>query len=294
MRTVFTDSKMEAAFSNDGFAVMPVLGSGQVKDLADIYEMTVASRSGRSFTHTHFLDVTERRRIHLEVVNRFGNLLLHHLNDYEAVYGFFLAKKGGKEGVVRVHQDMTLVDESRFRGLTAWCALSDTSVENGCFHIVRKSHLFSNNVRGADDLIMPYEAIKDEIETRYSDPVELKAGEVIFFDHRLWHCSPMNNTSRERIAVACVFIPCEAEMCHYTRTGTGSITKFTVPRDFPLAYEIGAHLPDGCKVAETDVLQAPDIDLATFDRAFNKINGKHDLVKAKAERMWNRLKSIRQ
>ncbi len=291
MRTVFTDSKMEAAFSSDGFAIMPVLGSGQVQELADIYEMTVASQSGRSFTHTHFLDVSERRRIHVEVLNKFGNLLLHHLNDYEAVYGFFLGKKGGKEGVIRVHQDMTLVDESRFRGLTAWCALSDTSVENGCFHIVRESHLFSKNVRGADDLTMPYESIKDEIETRFSEPVELKAGEVIFFDHRLWHYSPMNTTDRERIAVACVFIPREAEMCHYTRTGTGSITKFTVPRDFPLTYEIGAYLPDGCRVVETDVLQAPAIDLATFEKAFNKKNDNQDIVKAMG-RTWNRLKSV--
>lgn len=154
-------------------------------------------------------------------------------------------REGGPTGW---HQDHPLWPTIQPPDLvTAWVALQDATIENGCMWMVPGSHKWGNQQR--------YLGTREGFEVIHRDPSQLPPGVVIervpaevrkgqvHFHHCLtWHGSPENRTDKPRPAIAIHYMPAHIR---YDPVGEHVMDRFvTVPKgailegpSFPVVYD---------------------------------------------------------
>ena len=93
--------------------------------------------------------------------------------------------------------------------VSAWVALDDVEVENGCMWMVPGSHRWGKVplVTDPDGTVSPdASCLPEGVEVRI-EPVPVKKGEVCFHHCMTWHNSRANKTDRPRRAFATHYMP---------------------------------------------------------------------------------------
>jgi phytanoyl-CoA hydroxylase len=97
--------------------------------------------------------------------------------------------------------------------VSAWVALDDASIENGCMSMVARSHRWGPHKGGTigtnpDDFSpTPDLSLLPAGEKVEIVPCEVKKGEVMFHHCLTWHGSPPNRSERGRPAIAVHYMP---------------------------------------------------------------------------------------
>ena len=225
------DESVTKKMKEDGFAVVSRFFSPeQIVQLQDFFFETLSlSRVELPFFTTHWSSNAEYRKLINEaVIEKTKSTLDAHFDFYKCIFGYYLFKKPSEQGGVFMHKDWTLIDEEHFVGYTLWIPLVDTSIENGCFEVVPRSHQKNTQPRGSN-------ISQDYPDTSPDDfrAVPVKAGDAIIFDHRLLHSSPPNLSETDRLAVGLSIVPKDAAVIHYFhKLETGETTRNEVGDDF--------------------------------------------------------------
>ena len=96
--------------------------------------------------------------------------------------------------------------------VSAWVALDDASVENGCMWMVPGSHKWGDHGRhiASDEAFMPFHRepslLPPEADIK-PVPFEIKKGQVGYHHCLTWHGSPQNRSDRKRRAIAVHYMP---------------------------------------------------------------------------------------
>lgn len=154
-----------------------------------------------------------------------------HLS-HPAIVGMVAQLMGGVD-TVRVWHDQVQVKPARVGGPTtwhqdhpywpviqpadlvsAWVALEDATLENGCMRMVRRSHKWGpykgDGTVGSDETTWgpAYDPSQvPEGESVEVVPVPVKAGSVVFHHCLTWHGAPPNPTDQPRPAIAVHYMP---------------------------------------------------------------------------------------
>ena len=122
-----------------------------------------------------------------------------------------MVKPGGQESrQTNWHQDLSYWAMDPVGPLSAWIAVDDVTVENGCLHFCPGSHKFGPqegiNLRVDGDSIVS--KMKDRGHD-VADPVamEMEAGGVTFHNGCNFHHAGPNRTDQPRRAFAVIYIP---------------------------------------------------------------------------------------
>ena len=95
--------------------------------------------------------------------------------------------------------------------VTAWVALSDSTVESGCVHALPGSHKWGDFEHRDDlgewNMIKRGQGIPDRFDNETGVPLELKAGEMSLHHTDLVHCSRGNRGADRRIGLGISYIP---------------------------------------------------------------------------------------
>lgn len=187
-------AELEAGIATDGYyLVKGLLNAGEVGTLkadsitaieheGDIYGR-VDSQYGRIFSCTYYGD----NFIKLLEHPQFNEPFRWYLGDYFIVHVYTTSsvQPDGKSFFGGIH-----IDNKRFlpqytEGLGCLVLLDDFTIENGATYLLPGSHL--NPLQPTD-------------EAFYRDSVRLvgKAGDVMYFNPRLWHAAGRNNISEWR------------------------------------------------------------------------------------------------
>ena len=132
----------------------------------------------------------------------------------KCVHSVLFFKSPGEPGNAW-HQDEFFIP-SRDRSITtAWIALDDTTVENGCLHLIPGSHrsgvLYPMRRHHNPDLDRAEEAFGFPYAPEDGVAVELEAGSVVFFNGYLLHGSyPNRSESSFRRSVQFVYMSAES------------------------------------------------------------------------------------
>ena len=115
---------------------------------------------------------------------------------------YIFCKPSGEAGKAW-HQDATYI-ETGARSLTGvWIPIDNASIDNGCLWFIPGSHqsgeLFRMERHGRDDYDNAPVSVGFDEDSEL--PVEVKAGDVVFFDGHLLHRSGPNTTERSRHAL---------------------------------------------------------------------------------------------
>jgi ectoine hydroxylase-related dioxygenase (phytanoyl-CoA dioxygenase family) len=97
--------------------------------------------------------------------------------------------------------------------VTAWIALDDATVENGCMRVVPGSHAghrdLGQRLVETPDLIQarPYELPPEAVDAARAVPLLMRRGDLSLHDSYLVHGSEPNRTSERRAAVTIRYVP---------------------------------------------------------------------------------------
>lgn len=209
MMQVFRDEALQQAFEKDGYVVVPFYTPEEIKELTDLYYRLHPKDEKGFFPSTFSKDKNYRTVADQEIRRICERPMNQYLQDSKTICGCFIVKSPGPESAMCVHQDMTLVDESKFTGINIWVPLIDLTPTNGVIQVLPGSHRIYPTYRGST---IPgfYEDVNEEIKP-YLKSVYLKAGEAVFFDQSIIHYSDANLSDNVRIVTNTYFTHKDAD-----------------------------------------------------------------------------------
>ena len=126
----------------------------------------------------------------------------------------FFIKQGDPSGDIFVawHQDVTFWGLEPAAAHTAWIAIDDSDVENGCMRVIPTSHRHGIVRHGTSErpgnLLSVNQEIPDQlVDSSGAADVVLAAGQVSIHDGHLFHASMPNRSRRRRAGLTVRFIP---------------------------------------------------------------------------------------
>lgn len=215
----FLDGEIQSQIKEVGYAVVDLLNKDQLKGLKEATK-TLMKEIPKKETFWKFKSVgrIEDPSIRIHSNQIIEQYVIPHLRKFfetstVLVPGVHLIKSPSPSSQLNAHQDSALVDEKRHVAVYAWIPLMDTHARNGTLSVIPKSHLLGMYQRS---LNVPWELGPFEKElNEYLVPVDVKAGQVVFFDSALIHGSPNNFSFKTRIAVNVFIRPKSADYLHF-------------------------------------------------------------------------------
>lgn len=195
---VFKDKKLQEQLEENGFVIVPFYSDEDIKNLHQFYTKNTTSNNNGFQPTTYVESLEYRLQASTFIKNIAQKYLDYYLENYKTFMGSYIVKHNDKNSELGVHQDMTLVDESKFMGINTWIPLCDTNEKNGALYVIPKSHRIFPTYRNAT-IPNIYDKYYQEIK-KYMQPIYMKAGEAIFFDNSIIHFSPINRSDEVRIA----------------------------------------------------------------------------------------------
>ena len=123
----------------------------------------------------------------------------------------FFIKEARNPSFVSWHQDSTYWGLDPADIVTAWVALSDSTVGNGAMRVIPGSHAMAqmphNDTFRSDNLLSRGQEIMVEVDEAQADALVLGAGEMSLHHVRLIHGSEPNPSDQRRIGFAIRYLP---------------------------------------------------------------------------------------
>lgn len=274
MLQVFKDDEIQARFEKDGFVILPFYTEAEMEELRTLYHKLHPQNELGFFPSTFSHDKEYRKVADQEIRRLCERSMNHYLQDFKTVLGAFIAKNPGPESGMCVHQDMSLVDESRYTGINIWVPLIDLSIKNGALFVLPGSHRVFPTYRGSS--IPEFFQDVSEQMIDYLSPVEIKAGEAVFFDQSIIHFSPPNYSDTVRIVTNTYFTHKDAEFrtYFYDKNREGVVEEFRQDDSFMTDFDqFGSNIHDRPQVGESlgfTEYNFPKVNEQFLENAFKK------------------------
>ncbi len=244
MIPIFKSPEHQHFFEKEGYLVLPLLGKKEINHLKNFYEgLQLKDSQGFGF-HVSMDDLSQENNIKVrkEIWNTILPKMEGFIENYKPFVASYVVKETNPKSVVPAHQDWSFVDkeEKGYCSITCWTALVDTFLDNGCMGVIRGSHKLMQNHRPSPSPQTPV-PLSDHMFSvfPYLKTLEMKAGEVLFFDNRTFHASPPNTCEGVRLAAGIGITQKDAKLVHYHLKPDGNqniIQKYAIDEDFFIKY----------------------------------------------------------
>ncbi|MFN8287517.1 MAG: phytanoyl-CoA dioxygenase family protein [Chitinophagales bacterium] len=252
MKRVFADEAMQQQFEKNGYVVVDFYNAAQVKELNELYHRLHPKDEKGFFPSTFSSDKHYRETVNDEIKRIADPWLSTQLIDTKLMFGAFIVKSPGEDSIMQTHQDMTLVDETRFTGINIWCPLIDLTDTNGVLYLIPGSHRITPTYRGSTIPAL-YDDVQQEI-LDYMQPLYLKAGQAVIFDQSIIHYSPPNLSGGVRIVTNIYFTHKDSEfrICYWNRDFGNKVEVFEEDDSFMTDFQqFGENIFDRPKIGKS-------------------------------------------
>lgn len=236
VKAIFKDEALQKQFEADGFVKISLLKEEHVEALKTLFKQYFPNPSADFFSSSYENDFASKKEIS-EAIGKFMLPQLEHVfMDYSWFGSAFLSKGNGPRSEMPMHQDWTIVDETRFVALNIWTPLQDTDEENGTLEVIKGSHRWHSQLR-APTLPFYYNGFQQHLKTHLTC-IPVKATEAIVLNQAVIHYSKPNKTNEIRLAITTGIKSKEAPMVfHYwDKHKPDEIEQFKQDDDFLLRF----------------------------------------------------------
>ena len=177
---LFKDPLVQKKFEEVGIVKLSLLSHNQVSVLSEFVKSnTPILELANKYGFIQGVCIKDRP-VKLELDSFIRELITplckQHLTGFKALIYTALAKAPGNNSELDLHQDWSLVDESKYCSISLWIPLIDSVIENGAVHVLKGSHKKYLNPRGGS---IPSISFSDkEVLKKKMIPMEMKAGEA--------------------------------------------------------------------------------------------------------------------
>lgn len=256
---VFKDEQLQMQLNDEGFVILDFLNGDELKNLTDFYLTKHPEALNGFYTSTFAKDTEYRKEVDSVIQAQMKRNLENYFFDYKIHCGSFIVKGADEKSVLKMHQDMTLVDESIYTGINIWIPLIDLTTENGAIEVLPRSHRLFKTYRGAS-LPDIYDGIESSVH-KLMQPCYLRAGQAIVFDQSIIHYSPANKSDKVRPVINTFITYKDAciQICYWDKNIRNEIELFNQAPDFMVNFQNFGH----------DIFRKPSIGesigFVTFD-----------------------------
>lgn len=230
----------------DGFIKVPFLEPTLLQQLNSLFQEVYASQVHSDFASNFTENNAELNRTVLEAFRPLLTSVVEQwMPGYQLLFGAFMVKRPSTGGQVIPHLDWAFVDETTHRSFSIWIALQDIDRQNGGLNFIQSTHQHAQNLRGQGWPQPAYnlqERLPELLKER-SQPVDLKAGEAIIYDHRTLHFSDANHSDQVRVGINLSVVPKGTQHFHFNRLADGRVEKFHIDSEFMIQYQHGSPPP---------------------------------------------------
>lgn len=238
---IFKEERLQKELLREGIVKIPLLNQKQVNYLQAFIEnetqMPSLTKEYGFIGGVCINDKKEKKTINNEIEKIVLPLLNNVIADFKALVYSVLGKGIGSSSELEIHQDWSVVDESKHDSYSLWVPLIDCTLKNGAIHAVKGSHLEFNNYRGGS---IPSLFEDKKLAKKYLDKmtlVEVKAGEALIFNQRLVHFSPPNKSDQIRYSIISSLVPKEADVLLYYKNNDNNISAYKMNDNFFNEYD---------------------------------------------------------
>lgn len=233
---IFKDAVLQQQFDTDGFVKLTLLEEADVADLLALYNNYFPNPSNNFFSSSY----ENNFKLKKEISDAIGKIVLPRLEtvfcDYTWFGSAFLSKGNGPRSEMPMHQDWTIVDETKFVALNIWTPLQQTTEQNGTLEVLKGSHRWHKALR-APTLPFYYEGYQQVLKEKLL-AIPAKATEAVVLNQAVVHYSKANTTNAMRVAITSGIKSKGAPMIfHYWNKNTpGKIEQFSQEDDFLIRF----------------------------------------------------------
>jgi hypothetical protein len=96
----------------------------------------------------------------------------------------------------------------------------------------------------------------------------MQKGDLLVYDHRVVHASPVNKSGKTRLAMGIAAVPKEAQILHYRfNENLGLVEKYEIDEQFYIKYTYGKNeIPDVAKLLGTEPLVNPSFENSDIEK----------------------------
>lgn len=242
MMRVFKSAVLQEKLEKDGFVIVDFYSEEEIQAATALYYKIHPADKKGFYPATYSFDKKFREEMDKGLKEIGKRSIEYYLTDVKVVCSSYIVKTPGPESGMSIHQDMTLIDESRFTGINIWIPLVDLTVENGTLFLLPGSHRIFPTYRGSS-IREFFSDVMDEM-LDYLQPVFIKAGQAVIFDQSIIHYSPPNYTDKIRIVTNTYFCHKDTEFRTYfwdNTTDEKFVEGFLQDDNFMLDYEQFGH-----------------------------------------------------
>lgn len=238
---VFKNESFQKSLNENGFVIVNFLNSEEVNELLSDFKANHKQGVNGFYTSTFSKDKDYRKKVDALIQQKMQRGLNEYFTDYKVHCGSYIVKGADEKSQLKIHQDMTLVDESVYTGINIWIPLIDLTIENGAIEILPKSHRLFKTYRGAS-LPDIYDGIESEVH-KLMRPQYLKAGQAIIFDQSIIHYSPANKSKEVRPVINTFITHKNAgiQICYWDKNERKEIELFNQAPDFMTNFDNFGH-----------------------------------------------------
>lgn len=220
---IFKNSIHQKQFDENGFIILPLVSHETIVQLKKLHQEQFTENDNRTYAFNAESESAKNDYIATRLIELLAESFDKVLVDYVNHGGTFFTKVKGY-GELPLHQDTTVVEPGA--GFYTWIPLQDVTEQNGCMFIVEKSHRFFENYVS---FTYPNESIpRDTIQPQYVTKLEMKAGEILFLNGRMFHGSFENNTTRHRVAVNVSITKADTRFVYYQKKNEFTASEYFV------------------------------------------------------------------
>ncbi len=227
---ILQNDSLDEQLLREGYVVVPFLSTEENDSLTAFFNKAHPQATEGMYATAHVQDIAFRMKMNDFIKQVFERPIAAYFQNCRSLGGSFIAKGKGERGTINPHQDWNIVDEDKFRSFNIWVPLVDLNPDNGAIMVLANSHTWLKTYRSAN-ISSAYQKVSPLLwETL--QPLYMKKGEALIYDHRLIHASGENFSDALRLAAVFGIIPQEAEMLYYHQADENTIEVFESSPDF--------------------------------------------------------------
>ena len=239
-KEIFGDNKLQFDFERDGYVTIPFLKKEEIDFLTEQFWKYFPEVKEPHFgSSTYSADFQFKKEVSDIITSVYDPHCKSYFKDYRKLGSAYLYKPPGPQSEMLMHQDWTVVDESKFSSVNIWVPLEDINAENGALWVLPGSHSRFISTLRAPTLPFYFTGHESKIKERLK-PIHVPAGTAVVLNQSTIHYSPANKTDHVRIAMSSGLVSDGAQMLfHYKNLESDSneLELFEQTDDFFICFE---------------------------------------------------------